>query len=412
MNIEYFIAKRIHFRQDRKNVSRPAVRIAILGISLGLAVMIVALAIVLGFKQEIRNKTIGFGGHIQITNFDSNSTYEMKPVWLNDSLTTIIRAIPNVKHLQPFGTKPGIIKTTDHFQGIVLKGIDPQFDWSFFHSNMVEGEIITTNDSLTNNVIISAHLSRILKLKTGDSFITYFIEQEIRARRFTVQGIYSTNFIEYDKLFILADIRHIQQLNNWTENQVSGYEILINNFNKLDDTGDLVYFATANVFQENGSTFYTQTVREMNPNIFSWLDLLDINVWVILFLMLAVAGFNMISGLLILILERTNMIGILKSVGANNWSVRKIFLYHSFFLISKGMLWGNLIGISLCALQYFTGIIPLDAEAYYVSSVPVLFNWPLIILLNVGTFAASILMMIGPSYLITRIVPANIIRYE
>jgi lipoprotein-releasing system permease protein len=412
MNIEYFIAKRIHFRQDRKNVSRPAVRIAILGISIGLAVMLVAMSIVLGFKQEIRNKTIGFGGHIQITNFDSNNTFEMMPVVLSDSLKDELWKIPGVKHIQAFGTKPGIIKTTDHFQGIVLKGIDRDFDWSFFSSNMTQGDILNTADSLQNQVIISEYLSKLLGIPLGETFFTYFIGQEVRARKFTVSGIYSTNFVEYDKLFLLTDIRHIRQLNNWENDEVSGYEILINDYNKLEDIGDQVYFGTANIISEDGSSLYTQTIRDMKPQIFAWLDLLDLNVWVILILMLLVAGFNMISGLLILILERTNMIGILKSIGATNWSVRKIFLYHSSFLIGKGMLWGNLIGLSLCAIQYFTGIVPLDAEAYYIATVPVLFNWPLIILLNAGTLIASLLMMIGPSYLVSRILPANTIRYE
>lgn len=412
MNLEYFIAKRIHFRQDRKNVSRPAVRIAILGIAIGLAVMLIALSIVLGFKQEIRNKTIGFGGHIQITNFDSNNTYEMAPISLNDSLKNGIASIKGVRHIQPFATKPGIIKTDDQFQGIVLKGIDRNFDWNFFKVNMVDGDTLNVKDSLQNKVVISKHLADLFKLKTGDSFFTYFIQDQIRARKFTISGIYSTNFIEYDKLFILTDIRQVQNLNQWSDSQVSGYEVLINDFDEIDAVGDEVYFLTANKLQSDGSSYYTQTIKDINPQIFSWLDLLDMNVWVILFLMLAVAGFNMISGLLILILERTNMIGILKSIGATNWSVRKIFLYHSLFLIGKGMLWGNIVGLLLCAIQYFTGILPLDPEAYYISTVPVLFNWPLILLLNAGTLLASILMMIGPSYLITKILPATIIRYE
>lgn len=413
MNIEYFIAKRIHFRQDRKNVSRPAVRIAILGISIGLAVMLLAMSIVLGFKQEIRNKTIGFGGHIQITNFDSNNTFEMMPVVLSDSLKDVLSKIPGVKHIQAFGTKPGIIKTTDHFQGIVLKGIDRDFDRSFFSSNMTQGEMINPEtDSLQNQVIISEHLSKLLGIKLNETFFTYFIGQEVRARKFTVSGIYSTNFAEYDKLFLLTDIRHIRQLNNWESDEVSGYEMLISDYNKLEEIGDQVYFNTANIISEDGGSLYSQTIREMKPQIFAWLDLLDLNVWVILILMLLVAGFNMISGLLILILERTNMIGILKSIGATNWSVRKIFLYHSSFLIGKGMLWGNLTGLSLCAIQYFTGIVPLDAETYYIATVPILFNWPLIIILNAGTLIASLLMMIGPSYLVSRILPANTIRYE
>lgn len=412
MNLEYFIAKRIHFRQDRKHVSRPAVRIAILGIAIGLAVMLLAVSIVTGFKKEIRNKTIGFGGHIQITNFDSNNTYELTPILLNDTLKNELATIPGVKHIQAFATKPGIIKTNEQFQGIVLKGIDENFDWDFFKSNLSEGDILHISDSLQNQAVISKHQADLFKLKLGDTFFAYFMQDQVRARKFTISGIYSTNFIEYDKLFILTDMRHIRQLNDWQDWEVSGYEILIQDFDKIDEIGDQVYFKTANKAQANGNMLYTQTIRDINPQIFSWLDLLDINVWVILFLMLAVAGFNMISGLLILILERTTMIGILKSIGATNWSVRKIFLYHSLFLIGKGMLWGNIIGLSICAIQYFTGIIPLDPEAYYIATVPILFNWPLIIGLNIGTLLASILMMIGPSYLITKILPAKIIRYE
>lgn len=412
MNIEYFIAKRIHFRQDRKHVSRPAVRIAILGIAIGLAVMLLAVSIVTGFKKEIRNKTIGFGGHVQITNFDSNNTYELTPITLSDTLINELAAIPGVKHIQAFTTKPGIIKTNEQFQGIVLKGINQDFDWNFFKSNLIEGGILHISDSLQNQAVISKYIANLFNLKLGDTFYAYFMQNQVRARRFTITGIYSTNFIEYDKLFILTDMRHIRQLNDWDDTEVSGYEILIHDFDKIDEIGDQVYYKTANKALPNGNMLYTQTIRDINPQIFSWLDLLDINVWVILFLMLAVAGFNMISGLLILILERTTMIGILKSIGATNWSVRKIFLYHSLFLIGKGMLWGNIIGLSICAIQYFTGIIPLDPEAYYIATVPILFNWPLIIGLNIGTLLASILMMIGPSYLITKILPAKIIRYE
>lgn len=413
MNLEYFIAKRIHFRQDRKNVSRPAVRIAILGIAIGLAVMLIAVNVVMGFKQEIRNKTIGFGGHVQISNFDSNNSYEMMPVTMSDSLSKVLSSIPGVKKLQPFCTKPGIIKTKELFQGVVLKGTSKDFDWNFFQSNLLEGDILHYYpDSLTNDAIISKDMANMFKLKLGDQFFSYFIQDNIRARKFTITGIYSTNFAEYDKLFMLTDIRHIQQLNNWNDNQFSGFEILIDDFDNLNNIRDEVYFKTAGVQLPDSSAYYVQSIREMNPQIFEWLDLLDINVWVILFLMLAVAGFNMISGLLILILERTSMIGILKSMGATNWSVRKIFLYHSLFLIGKGMIWGNIIGISICAIQYYFKIIPLDAVNYYTDSVPVLFNWSIIAILNAGTLIASLLMMIGPSFLITKILPATIIRYE
>jgi lipoprotein-releasing system permease protein len=413
VSLEYFIAKRIHFQQGKKNVSRPAVRIATIGIALGLAVMLISVAVVIGFKNEIRNKTIGFGGHIQITNFDNNNTYEMNPIKADKALMTKISSIDGVKHVQRFATKPGIIKTDNEFQGIVVKGIDKDFDWKFFKSNLVEGQILdVSGDTPSNKVVLSKYLANLLGLKLGDSFFTYFIQDQVRARKFKIVGIYSTNFIEYDKLFILADMRQVQALNNWSADSFSGVEVLINDFDKLDQVGDAVYDATANKFSKQGNAYTAQTIKQINPQIFSWLQLLDTNVWVILILMLAVAGFNMISGLLILILERTNMIGILKSLGATDWSVRKIFLYHSFFLIAKGMLWGNVIGLSLCAIQYFTGIVPLDPQAYYVATVPVSFNWLYIVLLNVGTLLASLLMMIGPSYLITKITPAKIIRYE
>jgi lipoprotein-releasing system permease protein len=413
VSLEYFIAKRIHFQQGKKNVSRPAVRIATIGIALGLAVMLISVAVVIGFKNEIRNKTIGFGGHIQITNFDNNNTYEMNPIKADKALMNKISSIDGVKHVQRFATKPGIIKTDNEFQGIVVKGIDKDFDWKFFKSNLVEGQILdVSGDMPSNKVVLSKYLANLLGLKLGDSFYTYFIQDQVRARKFKIVGIYSTNFIEYDKLFILADMRQVQALNNWSADSFSGVEVLINDFDKLDQVGDAVYDATANKFSKQGNAYTAQTIKQINPQIFSWLQLLDTNVWVILILMLAVAGFNMISGLLILILERTNMIGIMKSLGATDWSVRKIFLYHSFFLIAKGMLWGNVIGLSLCAIQYFTGIIPLDPQAYYVATVPVSFNWLYIVLLNVGTLLASLLMMIGPSYLITKITPAKIIRYE
>lgn len=413
MNLEYFIAKRIHFQQGKKNISRPAVRIATIGIALGLAVMIVSVAVVIGFKNEIRNKTIGFGGHIQITNFDNNNTYAMNPIKMESSLIKKITSIDGVKHVQRFATKPGIIKTDTEFQGIVIKGIDSNFDWDFFKANLIEGKIInTTENSPSNEVVLSKYLANLLGLKLGDSFFTYFIQDQVRARKFKIVGIYSTNFIEYDKLFLLTDIRQVQVLNDWDTASFSGLEVLISDFNRIDEVGEAVYSNTANKFNDQGNAYATQTIKQINPQIFSWLDLLDMNVWVILILMLAVSGFNMISGLLILILERTNMIGILKSIGATDWSVRKIFLYHSFFLVTKGMLWGNFIGLSLCVVQYFTGIIPLDPEAYYVATVPISFNWIYIILLNIGTLLASLLMMIGPSYLITKITPAKIIRYE
>ncbi|MDD3080012.1 MAG: ABC transporter permease [Paludibacter sp.] len=414
MSVEYFIAKRIHFQQGKKNISRPAVRIATIAIALGMAVMILAVSIVLGFKQEIRNKIIGFGGHIQITNYDNNDTYEMQPVRVGDAFLADLSKVPGVSHIQFFATKPGMIKTKSDFQGVVIKGVGPDFDWNFFKANMVDGDILHYNkDSLTNKVIVSKTLADMLGLKTEDNFLAYFIQaQTVRARKFQIAGIYSTNFVDYDKLFVLTDIRHIQYLNGWDEKEYGGIEILTNDFNKLEETAFEVDKLATKELVHNVQAYFTQTIKQLNPQVFGWLNLLDMNVWVILGLMLAVAGFNMISSLLILILERTNMIGILKSVGFTNWSIRKIFLYHSFFLIGKGMLWGNVVGLLLAAVQYYTHVIPLDPESYYVSYVPLQFNWYWILLLNAGTFVASVLMMIGPSYLITKISPAKIIRYE
>ncbi len=414
MNLEYFIAKRIHFeKKGERTVSRPAVRIATIGIAVGVAVMLIAIAVVVGFKQEIRNKTIGFGSHFQITNFDNNNSYEMQPIKMNDTLLNEVKSISHVKNVQRFVTKPGIIKTEEDFEGMVLKGVGEEFDWEFFKSNLIEGEILNLNDSTAKNeVIISKMLADLLKLKLGDAFFTYFFQEQVRVRKFTVKGIYSTNFAEYDKLFILTDIRITQRLNNWQPEYFSGLEVLIDDFSQLDDVHTNVYGIFSNRFDEAGNGYFVQDIRQLNPQIFSWLDLLDMNVWVILFLMLAVAGFNMISGLLILILEKTNMIGILKSYGAKNWSIRKIFLYESIFLIGKGMLWGNIIGLAVCFIQYQFKLIPLDPVSYYTSTVPITFNWLYIILLNVGTLITSILMLIGPSYLITKISPAAIMRYE
>ncbi len=387
MNLEYFIAKRLHFNgEGHRRMSRPAVRIATLGIAVGLAVMLVAVSIVVGFKQEVSNQIIGFGSHIQVANYGSSNNYETEPIAPSDSILTVLRSLPHVQHVQEVATKPGIVKTEDDFHGVVLKGVNNSFDWHFFKRNLVAGDTLVYNDSvLTNDVLISQAIANLLHLEVGDRFLTYFITDPVRARKFKVRGIYQTTFADYDKLFLITDIRHIQTLNHWDTTQMSQLEILVDDFS---------------------------TIKELVPRVFEWLDMLDINAWVILMLMLIVAGFNMISGLLILILERTNTIGMLKAMGAYNWSIRKIFLYQSLFLIGKGMLWGNIIGVSLILVQYFTHVIPLDASMYYVSYVPVSLNILYWFLLNVGTIILSLAMLILPSYLITRIMPASAIRFD
>lgn len=414
MNLELFIARKIHFsKQGERQATPPAIRIAMIGIALGLAVMILSVAIVIGFKKEVRNKVIGFGSHIQITNFDNNSSYQTMPIAVSDSFLVALKERSGIRHVETFATKPGILKTETDFQGIVLKGVDRQYDWSFFQKNLKEGEVFQLDSAKrSSDVIISRYLSDLVGLKVGDSFLTYFVEEDVRARKFHITGIYETGFADYDKLFVIADIRQVKRLNGWSDDQVSGVELLVDDYGQVDSLAENLYFELMDKQDREGNTYYVRSIKELNPMIFSWLEVLDINVVVILVLMLAVAGFTMISGLLIIILERTNMIGILKALGENNRSIRKIFLYVSFFLIGKGMLWGNVIGISLCLLQSYTHLIKLDSSIYYLDAVPVDLNVVSLALLNIGTLLVSMLMMIGPSYLITRISPAKSIRFE
>lgn len=414
MNLELFIARKIHFsKQGERQATPPAIRIAMIGIALGLAVMILSVAIVIGFKKEVRNKVIGFGSHIQITNFDNNSSYQTKPIAVSDSFLVALKERSGIRHVETFATKPGILKTETDFQGIVLKGVDRQYDWSFFQKNLKEGEVFQLDSAKrSSDVIISRYLSDLVGLKVGDSFLTYFVEEDVRARKFHITGIYETGFADYDKLFVIADIRQVKRLNGWSDDQVSGVELLVDDYGQVDSLAENLYFELMDKQDREGNTYYVRSIKELNPMIFSWLEVLDINVVVILVLMLAVAGFTMISGLLIIILERTNMIGILKALGENNRSIRKIFLYVSFFLIGKGMLWGNVIGISLSLLQSYTHLIKLDSSIYYLDAVPVDLNVVSLALLNIGTLLVSMLMMLGSSYLITRISPAKSIRFE
>ena len=406
MNLELFIAKKIHFGKEAgRKATSPAIRIATIGIALGLAVMLLSVAIVIGFKKEVRNKVIGFGSHIQITNFDNNSSYQTVPIAVSDSLLKALASYPEIRHVETFATKPGLLKTDSDFQGIVLKGVDQNYDWTFFKNNLKEGEIFKLDEKKrSSDVIISRYLSNLLGLKIGDSFLTYFVED--------ITGIYETGFADYDKLFVLADIRQVRRLNDWDEDQVSGIELLVDNYDHLDQISEGLYFEMANIQDRNGNTFFVRSIKDLNPMIFSWLDVLDINVVVILVLMLAVAGFTMISGLLIIILERTNMIGILKALGQNNRSIRKVFLYVSFFLIGRGMLWGNVIALIICLIQSKMHILKLDSSIYYLDAVPVDLNIASWILLNIGTLIISMLMMLGPSYLITKISPAKSIKFE
>lgn len=414
MSLSLFIARGIYRESDGgKQVSRPAVLIAMAGIAIGLAVMIIAVAVVIGFKSEVRNKVIGFGSHIQITNLDAASSYETHPIIVGDSMMAALAGYPEISHVQRFSTKPGMIKTDDAFQGMVLKGVGPEFDPRFMEEYLVEGKIPVFSDSVSSNqVLISKALATKMKLKLGDKIYTYYIQDDVRARRLTIAGIYQTNFSEYDNLFLLTDLSLVNRLNGWQPEQVTGVELQVKDYDKLEDTTYEIAIDTDNQQDELGGVYYVRSIEQLNPQIFEWLGLLDTNIWVILVLMMGVAGFTMISGLLIIIIERTNMIGILKALGADNFTIRKTFLWFSVFLIGKGMIWGNAIGLAFCFLQSNYNIFKLDPDTYYMDSVPVSFNVYFFLLINIGTLLSSVFMLIGPSFLITKINPASSMRYE
>lgn len=415
MNLELFIARKIRFNKGKENskATPPAVRIAIIGVALGLTVMILAVAVIIGFKKEVREKVIGFGSHIQIANFDNNISYETAPITISDTLLNDLSTYPGIKHLETYATKPGMLKTNEDFQGIVFKGIDVEFDWSFFKSNLKEGDLpVITADSTSSEVLISRYLSRLLKLNTGDSFITYFMQESIRPRRFHIKGIYDSGFSDYDKYFIIGDIKQVQRINGWERNQASGIELLVADYDNLDQTSENLYFHLIKQNDREGNMFFTRSIKDLNPGIFAWLDALDVNVAVILILIIIVAGFTIISGLLIIILERTNMIGLLKAMGQRDSSIRKIFLYISFFMIGKGMIWGNIIGISICIIQHYFKVIPLNPEDYYLDAVPIELSIPMLLLINAGTLFISMTMMLAPSYIIAKIEPSKSIRFE
>jgi lipoprotein-releasing system permease protein len=414
MNFPYFVAQKlIKGRREGTSFSRPINVIAIIGIAMGLAVMILAVEILTGFKQQIREKVVGFGSNIQIVNFDSNLSFETTPISDKQDFVPKIKQIPGIKHMEVFATKAGIIQTDQDIQGVVLKGVGSDFDWSYFSSNMIDGSVFHVTDTgRTDKVIISKKISDMLRLKTGDSFVMHFIQDPPRMRKFTISGIYETSLEEFDKIYVFCDIGQIQRLNGWTPDQVSGLEIFINDFDKLDEMTMEVRDAIGYKITEDSPKFKVTNIRSSYPQIFDWLNFQDMNVIIIIFLMLLVAGFNMISGLLILILEKTNMIGVLKALGSDDKTIRRVFIYQAAYLIGKGLLWGNLVGIGLAFFQLKTGIITLDPSSYYIKTVPVNLELIHIILLNAGTMTAIIIMLLVPSQLISRISPVKAIRYD
>lgn len=405
---EIALAMRLYFSEEgKKRHSRPAVRVALAGIIVGVAVMILTICIVVGFKQTVTQKIAGFGAHIQLVSFDNNNTYDLQPIEVSDSLLAALGNFEHVTSVASFITKPGMLKTDVDFHGIVLKGTDY---WDFFSRNIVEGAL----PAAPQEVLVSRKVAQTMQIAVGDAVNAYFVDEiDVRARRFRVTGIYDTGFDQFDDLFVLAPLETAQRLQGWEENTYSGVEILIDEIGVLDEVADNIYFATIRVMDEDGyHVYYVQTLQEQNPAIFAWLDLLDMNVVVIIVLMLLVAGFNIVSGLIILILDGITLIGTLKALGADNRFVRRIFLTQAAMLIGKGVVWGNIVGLGLAALQYFAHLIPLDATTYYVEYVPISFAWGWLILLNVVTIAISLIILLLPSMIITKISPAKVMHFE
>lgn len=415
MNFPLFIARRLYSDQgDKRKVSRPAIHIAVAGVAIGLAVMIISVCVVLGFKHTIRDKVIGFGSHIQVADFMTLQQMNQYPVVMNDSMIQVIKKSPGVKHVQRFAMKEGILKTDEDFLGVGFKGVGPEWDSTFIHENMVEGSIPKFDDQASHNkILISKTMADKLRLKAGQRIFAYFIDNNgVRTRRFTISGIYQTNLKKYDEVMVYADLYTVVKLNGWEEDQASGAELTVNDFNQLQTTEDYIIKNINRTVDQYGETYSSATIKELNPQIFQWLNLMDLNVWVILGLMLAVAGVTMISGLLIIILERTSMIGVMKALGARNNTIRHTFLWFAAFIIGKGLLYGNILAFAILLIQKYTGLVKLDAQTYYVSTVPVEFNWIYIIALNVATLLISVFILVAPSYLISHIHPAKSMRYE
>lgn len=415
MSLSLFLAKRIYKDpQNKEQASRPAIRIATIGVAIGIIVMLLSTCIILGFKQTIKDKVVGFGGHIQVANFLTQQTTDSYPIIVNDSIKSVIKKIDGVQHVSTFALKQGILKTNTDFLGISFKGVTKDFDNSFITQHLISGKFpLFGNPESKKSIVISATIANKLNLKEGDKVFAYFIDDnDVRIRTFRVVGIYETNLSLFDNVTCFIDLQNIIKLNNWTNNQATGMEVTINNFDRLNEVSAQFINKINRTVDAEGNTYSSQTIKELVPQIFSWLNLLDINVWIILSLMILVASVTMVSGLLIIILERTNMIGLLKALGAKNKVIRSTFLYFAFFIIVRGMIIGNSIAFLLLLIQKYMGVVKLDANTYYVSVVPVQLNIPIIVLINLATVIISILVLIIPSYLIAHIHPSKSIKYE
>ena len=415
MNLPLFIARHIYHEQDnRKKVSRPAIRIATAGVAIGLAVMIVSVGVVLGFKHTIRDKVIGFGSHVTVADFMALHYDSPNPVCMSDSMMEVLKSIEGVSHVQRYAQKQGILKTDDDFLGVMMMGIGPDYDTTFIGNSIVEGELPAFSDEKSSNqIVVSKIIADKLQIKAGDRIYAYFLNDKgVRTRRYTIAGVYCTNMKHFDESICFTDLYAVVKLNGWQPDQASGAGLTLTDLSLIDAVDQRLNERVDRTTDPYGATYTSMPIQNMHPQIFAWLDLLDLNVWIIMALMVAVAGFTMISGLLIIILERTSMIGTLKAIGAKNKTIRHAFLWFAVFMTAKGLAIGNLIGIGLCLLQRYAGVVKLDPETYYVETVPVEINIPLIILLNIATLLISVIVLIAPSYLISHIQPAKSMKYE
>lgn len=411
MNLEFFIAKRlISGKQDKSNISAPIIKIAIVAIALGLIMMLIAIATGIGLQHKIREKVSAFNGHIQIYNYDNNaSEVSVNPVSINQDFYPEFNSVEGVKHIQAVASKGGIIRTEETFEGIIAKGVGKDYNWEYFTEYLVEGKLPDYSNKRNEEVLISEYLANRLQLKTGDEFSTFFLKEDVDAIpnqvKFNISGVYNSGYQEFDAMFLIVDIRHIQRMNKWGDDKVGLFEVFLDDFSKIEEKGNEVY-------KETISTLDSKTISKKYYFIFEWLKLFDFNIAIIIAIMVIVGGINMITALLVLILERTQMIGILKALGSNNWSVRKVFLYNATYLIGIGVFWGNVIGLGLLLLQKHFGLIKLDPTTYYVSEAPVYLNPMHVITLNLGVLVLCVLMLLLPSYIITRISPAKSIKFE
>ncbi|MDH7913156.1 FtsX-like permease family protein [Winogradskyella sp. SYSU M77433] len=411
MNFELFIAKRIISNKTYKSsVSAPIIKIGIAAIAIGIVVMLIAIATGFGLQEKIRDKVAAFNGHIEITNYDTNASDESQvPISTDQEFYPEFKSIEGITHIQATATKFGVIRTEEDFEGVVVKGVGADYNWKYFEEFLVDGRLPDFSGKRNEEILISNYLAKRLGFKVGDKFQTLFTNNlaELRPRimAFTIVGIYNSGFQELDEKFCIADLRHIQRLNKWEPDQVGSFEVFIDDFSEIDEKAD-------EVFREIPSMLNARPITQKYYIVFEWIKIFDSNTNIIIAIMIIVAGINMITTLLVLILERTQMIGVLKALGSNNWSIRKVFLYNASYLIGLGLLWGNLIGLGLLLAQKYFKLFPLNPDTYYVSEAPVYLNWDYVVLLNVGTFIACLLMLLVPSIIISKISPVKAIRFD